>query len=128
MEQPMFVFTLRHDLSMLEVLLGTDPPLPVRRARLMIQGGAVLLDGQSVPLDMTTEARGEALCLLTHLLAAQGDWRSSTELNDMESAGPCKEHVGARWDRTRKKLPRCLFSLIESNHRKGYRLSPTVFK
>jgi hypothetical protein len=97
-------------------------------ARLEVGGPSVLLDGLPVQLNLTDEARGAALCLLTHLLAAEGDWRSSTNLDEMEEVGACKDHVGVRWDRCRKKLPRCLYDLTESDHRKGYRLLPAVWR
>jgi hypothetical protein len=93
------------------------PPAP----RLRVEEG-VLLDGGRIALDMTEEARGAALCLLTHLLAAGGDWRSRTDLDDMEKSGPCKVHIGIRWDRVFKRLPPCILALVESNRRKGYRL------
>jgi hypothetical protein len=96
-------------------------------ARLRIEGSTVALDGQPVPLGLTEESRGAAACLLRHLLAAAGDWRSSTELNDMERAGPCMDHIEVRWDRVRKRLPPGLRSLIESDRRKGYRLSPAAW-
>jgi hypothetical protein len=96
-------------------------------ARLLIQDSRVLLDGRIVLLDMTEKMRGAALCLLTHLLAANGEWRSSTELNDMERNGPCKDHVEVRWDRVRRQLPACLQALIETCHRKGRRLSPDAW-
>ena len=41
----------------------------------------------------------------------------------MEQAGPCKEHVEVRWDRVRAQLPDPLKGFVESNHRKGYRLT-----
>jgi hypothetical protein len=106
-----------------------SPGAPSNHAqpRLQIKDGAVWLDGERVHLDMTDEARGAALCLLGHLLAANGDWRSSTDLDDMEEAGACRQHSGVRWDRVRKTLPPCLFDLIESNRRKGYRLKPAVW-
>jgi hypothetical protein len=103
-----------------------NPPQPV--ARLQIQGATVLLDGSPVPLDMTEESRGAAICLLTHLLAAAGDWRSGSELNAMEVAGPCKQHVDVRWDLVRKQLPPALLSLTETNRRKGTRLRPDALR
>ena len=96
-------------------------------ARIVIQGTNVLLDGQPVPLNMAEESRGAAICLLTHLLAAAGDWRSSTKLDEMEEAGPCKDHIEVRWDRVRKKLPPCLLDLTESDRRKGTRLLPNAW-
>ena len=95
--------------------------------RIHLDGSKVLLDGRSVPLDMTEESRGAAICLLGHLLAAAGDWRSSTDLNEMEVNGPCKLHTEVRWDRIRKSLPACLLDLTESNRRKGYRLSHSAW-
>jgi hypothetical protein len=110
---------------------GEDPPPahPVPRIALTEEG--VLLDGRPVPLDMTDEARKAARCFLKHLLAAAGDWRSSTELDDAEratgQAGGCCDHVGIRWDRFRKRLPAPLHNLTESNPRKGYRLLPAAW-
>ncbi len=95
--------------------------------RLCIKGTLVLLDGAAVRLEMTSESGRAAACYLTHLLAAEGDWRSSTELNEMEQAGPCKEHVEVRWDRVRAQLPDPLKGFVESNRRKGYRLSPAAW-
>jgi hypothetical protein len=98
-----------------------------RKCRVAFGDQKLLLDGQPVPLDMTDESRGAALCLVRHLLAAAGDWRSSTELDAMEGTGPCREHVGVRWDRVRKGLPPCLRDLIDTDRRKGYRLSPAAW-
>jgi hypothetical protein len=106
----------------------TGQPAPrTPKPRIRIKGMMVFLDGRPIPLDMTEEARGAALCLLAHLLAAAGDWRSRTQLDAMERAGPCKLHVKVRWDRCRKKLPPCLLSLTESDRRKGYRLLPAAW-
>jgi hypothetical protein len=103
------------------------PPAPPI-ARLQIMESIVLLDGAHVPLDMGGESRAAAVCLLRHLLAAAGDWRSSTELNDMDRQGPCKGlHMDIRWDRVRKRLPACLLSLIDSHRSLGYRLSPAIW-
>jgi hypothetical protein len=96
-------------------------------ARLQIDGSTVLLDGSPVPLGMTEESRSAAVCYLTHLLAAHGDWRSGTELDEMEKRGPCKDHIDVRWDRIRKRLPTCLFDLTETDRRKGHRLSPAAW-
>jgi hypothetical protein len=108
---------------------ATPPAPPVPRIALTEEG--VLLDGRPVPLDMTDEARKAARCFLKHLLAAAGDWRSSTELDDAEratgQAGGCCDHVGIRWDRFRKRLPAPLHNLTESNPRKGYRLVPAAW-
>jgi hypothetical protein len=101
------------------------PPFP---PRIVLKGDTVFLDGQPVPLDMASESRSAALCLLTHLLAAGGDWRSATELDDMERASPCKDHVGVRWDQVRKKLPPSLLDLTETNRRKGTRLRPSAWR
>jgi hypothetical protein len=98
------------------------PPASDCRCRLQVDGNRVLLDGAAVPLDMPAESRGAALCLLRHLLAAGGDWRSSTELDEMEFSGACREHAEVRWDRVRKKLPFSVQHLIETNRRKGARL------
>jgi hypothetical protein len=95
---------------------------------LQIQGSTVKLDGRTVTLDLARESRDAAICLLTHLLAAQGDWRSGRELDDMEEAGPCGGHVGIRWYRIRALLPETLSALIETNRRKGNRLRPTIFQ
>jgi hypothetical protein len=104
------------------------PPPPPPEPRLQVRGPAVLLDGQPVPLDMGEEARAAALCLLKHLLAAGGEWRSSTELDEMEKKGPCTDHVGTRWDLVRKKLPPSLLNLTETNRRKGVRLRPGALR
>jgi hypothetical protein len=96
--------------------------LLARKPRLQIRDSTILLDGQPVPLDMIEDSRRAAVCFLTHLLAAEGDWRSMPELDGMEKAGPCEAHVGTRWDRVRNHLPECLFALTESNTRKGFRL------
>ena len=95
--------------------------------RLCIQGASVLLDGVPVALGMTEELRKAAVCYLTHLLAAGGDWRSSTELDDMEGNGACKDHIGIRWDRVRKQLPDALYKLTETDRRKGNRLISSVW-
>jgi hypothetical protein len=108
---------------------GNTPAMstPPGTARIAVTEDTVRLDGRVVPLDMTAESRGAAICLLRHLLAAAGNWRSSSELDDMEAATPCGEHSGVRWDRVRQQLPECLHRFIESNRRKGCRLLPTVW-
>jgi hypothetical protein len=116
---------LRH--ALVKLRAAADPPSPPADARLQIEGLTVRLDGRPVPLNMTEEARNAALCLLCHLLAAAGNWRSGRELDNMEQAGPCREHIEVRWDRVRKQLPACLLELVESNRRKGYRLLPAVW-
>jgi hypothetical protein len=99
-----------------------------RVCRLAIDGDKVLLDGERVPLDLTSEAKLEVLCYLKHLLAAEGDWRTLKELDAMEAASEtCTLHVDTRWDRTRKKLPSCLFELTQTNKRKGVRLVPATW-
>jgi hypothetical protein len=113
--------------------LAAGPKRPdVRGAcRLHVTADRVLLDGQAVTLDMAQEARGAALCLLRHLLAAGGEWQSSTERDDEESAagkaGGCGDHAGVRWDRVRNRLPECIRILIESDRKKGYRLVPAIW-
>lgn len=97
------------------------------RSRLRVEGKTVLLDGQPVALDMTSERREEALCYLQHLLEAAGDWRSDSEVDKAEGQTPGGQ-VGIRWDHVRKKLPPCLGGLIETNRRKGTRLKPEVFR
>jgi hypothetical protein len=102
-------------------------PEPVKE-RLEIQGSTVKLDGQTVPLNLTSRSRAAVICLLTHLLAARGDWRSQSELYQMEGAVPCRDHVGIRWYRIVALLPATLRALIETNRRKGNRLRPTIFQ
>jgi len=114
------------DREYMTVLERPSPPTS-SAARLEIRDGSVWLDGLPVKLGMTAETRRAAVCLLTHLLAAAGDWRSSTNLDEMEQAGSCKFHVGVRWDRIRKKLPPCLHELTEADRRKGVRLLPVVW-
>jgi hypothetical protein len=103
-------------------------PRARRRCRVRIAGKKVLLDGRPVPLDMAEESKGAALCLLRHLVAADGDWRSSSELDEMEGSGPCQKHVRVRWDRVRKGLPGCLLELTEAARNKGQRLLPTAWR
>jgi hypothetical protein len=99
------------------------------RARLRVKGNAVYLGGERVPLDLTEESRDAALCYLRHLLSAEGDWRSGSELNTMEEASPiCKDHCGIRWDIIHKRLPECLRNLIETDRRKGRRLTPGALR
>lgn len=110
------------------------PPLelPAHAPRLCVGEDHVYLDGQPVPLNMGTEGRKTAQCLVRHLLAAEGNWRSSTELDDDERAaglsGGCGLHIiGKLWTRIRKNLPPDLSELIETDRRKGSRLSPAVW-
>jgi hypothetical protein len=102
-------------------------PAP-RKSRLQVRGSTVILDGRAVPLNLAGASRDAVLCLLTHLLAAQGDWRSQTELDRMEDAGPCQRHVGTRWYRIVEKLPKPLRAVVETNRRKGNRLVPANFQ
>jgi hypothetical protein len=102
-------------------------PAP-RKSRLQVQGSTVTLDGRAVHLDLAGASRDAVLCLLTHLLAAQGDWRSGTELDRMEDAGPCGLHVGTRWYRKVKLLPAPLRAVVETDRRKGNRLVPAIFQ
>jgi hypothetical protein len=113
-------------LEMTTSALVAQATLPGQTPRLQVSCNAVSLDGANVPLGMTQEARGAALCLLRHLLAAMGDWRSSRELNEMELTSNCS-HAEVRWDRVRKHLPAPLQLLIETDRRKGSRLRPSVW-
>jgi hypothetical protein len=108
-----------------------EPSSPVRApsCRLKIEGNAlaehgkavVLLDFQVVRLGTCQDTRQAQLCLLRHLLAANGEWRTRTELNEMEKAAACWLGVHSRWDRTIQRLPKTLRDLVESSD-KGYRL------
>ena len=94
-----------------------------RRWRLRVRGQSLLLDGEPVPIDLTAEARAVTLCYLGHLIRAQGEWVSGSEIDLAEKQQPNEGLAGHRWDRIRKRLPDALRSLIETNRRKGYRLS-----
>jgi hypothetical protein len=126
--KPDRTITVCDDGQGVEVLRGqADLPLPGTVPRLQIRDELAVLDGVVVPLDMTGEMRGAVLCFLRHLLAAMGEWRSRSELDDMENKGPCREHIGVRWDRVRKRLPAVLLGLTESDRRKGFRLKSIVW-
>jgi hypothetical protein len=103
----------------------SEVPSPRIRCDRLTQ--TVTLDGSPVSLDMTAASRDAAICYLSHLLTARGDWRSASELDAMERKGPCKNHVEVRWDRVRKKLPPCLLALTETHHSKGHRLVAAVW-
>jgi hypothetical protein len=77
---------------------------------------------------LTAESREAAVCFLTHLLKSGGEWRSSTELDEMEGDSSCNDHIGVRWDRILKKLPQRIQSLIETNRKKGNRLRPAAWR
>jgi hypothetical protein len=106
--------------------LGTaEPPQP----RLRVEEDSVFLDDDRIPLDMTEESRGAARCYLRHLLAAGGEWRSDSEVDEMEGGSTCAvKHVGVRWDRIRKQLPNVLKALIQTDRKKGSRLADPVWR
>jgi hypothetical protein len=105
-------------------IIGNGAKPPRRRGcRLRIRAKTVLLDCEPVSLDMTTEAAAVARCFLAHLIRAQGDWLSSTEIDTAEKRLPGGGLAGQVWYRVRKGLPEPLRALVESNRRKGYRLS-----
>jgi hypothetical protein len=108
-----------------------DPPArptrrPRRRCRLSIKGNDLLLDGLAVPLDMTTERRASALCFVSHLIRAGGNWISSSDINRAEDRKAGKGLPGERWDKVRRELPAHISSFIESRTGAGYRLTPEV--
>jgi hypothetical protein len=131
--RPVVITHCLPDVSLLEELQAGAEVLESRRRRadqhevpgycqLAIEGDQVLLDGQPVPLEMTTDRQFYARLFLQQLLAAGGQWRSSTEM-----AGYAKDLEKQRLDQLRKALPKRLQKLIESDRRKGYRLSPSVY-
>jgi hypothetical protein len=87
----------------------------------------VRLDGEPVSLELIGEGRQAALCYLGHLLRVEGDWISGPEINAAEQQRP-GGLVNQRWDRVRASLPEQIQSLIESNRRKGYRLTPEAWR
>ena len=98
------------------------------KLRIQIVEGKILLDGARVTLDQTDESIKLTLCFLEHVLDADGDWRSSGDINRIERRKPNQGFSGTRWDRVFKKLPSSISSLIESNRRKGYRLRPEAWR
>ena len=124
---------LRDRLAAAAAIVG-PPPCPATSrggrlpARIQIRGGEILLDGEVVPLDTTADCRGALLCLLTHLLTANGNWLTGPELNALIRTGPYREYAGVRWDRKWPKLPPPLLSLFESSKHKGYRLVPAAWR
>jgi hypothetical protein len=94
----------------------TAPAEPALRLR-VADDGRVTLDGRPVPLDLTAEAREQALVFLRRLIAAAGGWLS----------GPDIER-GVRWDRVRKSLPQRVQDLIQTDRRKGNRLSEKAWR
>jgi hypothetical protein len=85
--------------------------------RLELRDGAVYLDGEPVPLDLTAEARAEALRYLAALLSAPRTWVTGPDIEK-----------GIRWDRVRKRLPPVLLGLIETDRRKGNRLAAAAWR
>ena len=124
---------LRGRLAAAAAIVGPPPCPAISRggwlaARIEVRGTEVLLDGQVVPLNVVAESRGAILCLLRHLLAAKGDWRTGRQLDDCEQAGPCTDHIGVRWDRVRRRLPDPLKALTEPHCPKGFRLLPSAWR
>jgi hypothetical protein len=87
-----------------------------RRLRLRIEGNQVSLDGHTVLLEMTAEARADIIKFLSYLIRENGGWISSSDMR----LGRC--------DRLCKKLPSALLSLIEKKPRKGFRLLPDAWR
>jgi hypothetical protein len=99
------------------------PSLPQPAAApLAIRGGQVLIEGSPVELDLTAEAREEALCFLGHVIAQGGGWISGPEIAEAERKQSGRDLRGTRWDRLVKKLPPEIRKHIESDRRKGYRV------
>jgi hypothetical protein len=108
-------------------------PTPQKRSpagptpRLIIKKRSVSLDGKPVPLDMTAEAREVTLCYLGHLIRAGGEWISGPDINRAENDRGRNSLAGQRWDRVRASLPSPFQKLIQTDRRKGYRLSPAAW-
>jgi hypothetical protein len=88
----------------------------------------VLLDGEQVSLELVGEGLRAALCYLGHLLRVQGQWISGGEINAAERQRRNEGLAGQRWDRVRSRLPEQIRSLIKSDRRKGYRLTPDAWR
>jgi hypothetical protein len=88
--------------------------------RLRIEGQTVFLDGEPVFLDMTDERKESAIYYLEYLLSAFPGWLTDSEVKKAE-----EQRKGGlpdiRWDHVRRKLPKCILDLIETNRRKGSR-------
>jgi hypothetical protein len=92
--------------------LGHEPRLPFKT-----EGQCVTVDHVWVPLNLTPEKTEDALAFLNALLEAKGNWLSSTDI------GKETKKEGTRFDLVFKVLPQAIKSCIESNRRKGYRIS-----
>jgi hypothetical protein len=95
--------------------------------RIRIDGETVFLDDKRVFLDMTPEARTKALAFLSYLIDAKGNWTSGGDISRMESLKKDGLH-GTRWDRVLKSLPLSLRELIQTDTRKGYRLTTEALR
>lgn len=95
--------------------VSTDPS-QTKGIRIRIVAKAVFVDGQAVPLNCTLESTDDALAFLGELLKEPGNWMSSRDI------GKAAQKEGVRFDRTYKRLPEPIKSLLESDRRKGYRV------
>jgi hypothetical protein len=126
---------LNQVIECLEALTIRRAALPVktvhprrRQCRLSIKGVAVHLDGNPLCLGDTSDARAAAVCFLTHLLRAKGNWLSGSEVDEAEEQRGGASLAGTRWDRVRRRLPESVRELIESSPMKGFRLAPVCWR
>jgi len=98
---------------------------PATPTRIVVRGSAVFVDGHEVPLDFTKEKLVDALCFIRHVVAMKGIWISGPEIADAEKKENKRDLENVRWDRVFNALPEQIKVHIESNRRKGYRLTVT---
>jgi hypothetical protein len=91
--------------------------LPIR-----VQGERVFIGDKEITLNLTTERRREALCLIRHVLSQRGGWITGPDIAIAEKAETGVDLTGTRWDRVFKSFPPSIKKHIESRSRKGYRL------
>jgi hypothetical protein len=89
-----------------------EPPIAIQESR-------VLVNGQFVPLNLTTERLFDALHFLRQLIASCGQWVTGP---DISKACPERYDNRFRWDRVQQALPPAITQHIETDRRKGKRL------
>src|SRR5262249_8765363 len=94
-------------------------PPDVRKpvCRLAIVENEIVLDSKLVDLNLTPEAKAEALDYLRAVIAHAPNWVTGPEIGR-----------GIRWDRVRRRLPKALQGLIQTDRRKGNRLHSTAWR